>query len=809
MRLVVNITARPNIPEPRGWTVTLAQVPPVAGDVFASVSRELRAADDHLSDGSAAFPLPPRAEADALVDPAERELCDGVDPAKLAALYAGFVDRQPGDQGMKRLGRYLLLTLLGDELWRKIRGIAGTKELELSVAAPAGDNDILRLPWEAMWGEIGQERSGFLAAEKGLAITRTVVEATRAFGSIDGPPGVLFIVGCDLNDGEIRPAAEYVGLIRSLKSTSSGLRTCLVANATLADIEEKIRSFRPQVLHFICHGESGAGEPYLLLTAEKTGSTGGSGHEQRAFLHTIVQACSSAGVPIELIVLNACCSAQVPLIAGAGASSTDLRPDPIALALHQAMPLAMGLVERGVAPAVVGMAGRVSDLGCRLFTRRLYESLIRGDGVPQACAEGRRAGIIGNTDTRPESSVDWALPTLFLSRGVHDPRIIVTRNDADREWERLTDEYAPPPPQPFCGRLSILQEFDQLLNSDRVATGHAGSAAATHALVVRSLSPKRVGDRHGKTSLLVELARKTMSDGHVPLLFSPGKCGLSGDEFRKRDPGLWIEKRDELVAMFRAALVWPVRRFDLGIKPGAQLKLLGEAALPPETNAEVRSAWELDGEGTDKASRPNARAAALRVDLLAVLDAIDAKFTSKIAGSRRLVLLFDDLHGMGSDACRQLLTTYLGPDGVRKARDRIRVVVAFDELTRPEQRDLQQPIKDFQSVKGVRSADLSRFDDRFEVRLAYQQYLLHWRPDNDFSKPDPSPLAFHGRLTEKLLREFFEDAYGQFRHAPSQFERQDEFGYFIETRRKARGGIDYPALVDAKDDDFLNLAQGQ
>ncbi len=806
MRVVVNITSNPE-----GWAVTLAQLPPIAGDPFAHVVRQLRRVTAIIRDTDVTFPLPPKAEADALLDPMDRELCDGVDLTKLAALHDAFVDRRPDDRGVARLGRYLLLTLLGHDLWAEVRGAAAGGELELRLAADSDDKAILRLPWEAMWGSLGEKRSGFLAAEKGLAITRTVIKGTRAFTPISGPPGVLFVVGCDLNDSAIRPAAEYIGLIRSLKSTSSGLRTCLLSSATLTDIEEKLRSFRPQILHFIGHGEAGNGEPYLLLSADKSNAAPGETSGKRIFLHTLRQITQAAGVELELIVLNACSSAQVTSGAGpALVPSAVLAPDSCALPMHRAMPLAMGLVAEGVAPAVVGMAGRISDLACRLFTRRLYEALINGSDVTQACAEGRRAGIIGSTDSLPESSVDWALPTLFLANAIVEPRLLITRDKNDLEWGRLSDEYAPPPRYPFCGRLTLLNEFDQMMISNRAPNqGNPGTSTDTHALVVRSLAPKRAGDRYGKTSLLIELARKALSDGHLPILFSPGKHGLSGNEFRKRDPGLWIEKRDDLAAMFRAALIWPVRRFDLPIKPAVQLKLVQEPSLAPDAHADVRAAWELDEEGPDKACHQGARAAALRVDLLTLLDAVNAKFPDNPANPRRLVLLFDDVHGIGADACKLLLNSYLGPDGVRKARNRIRVVVAFDELVRPEHRDLQQSVQEFQSVNGARSIDLNRFDDRLEVRLAYQQYLLHWRPDNDFSKPDPTPLAFHARLTEKLFREFFEDAFGQFRHAPSQFERQDEFGYFIETRRKARGGIDYPALIDAKDDDFLRIAQKQ
>ena len=57
------------------------------------------------------------------------------------------------------------------------------------------------------------------------------------------------------------------------------------------------------------------------------------------------------------------------------------------------MPLAVQLVAGGL-PIVIAMTGRVSDVGCRLFTRRLGEMLLKeGDGLIAATAEARRASF--------------------------------------------------------------------------------------------------------------------------------------------------------------------------------------------------------------------------------------------------------------------------------------------------------------------------------------------------------------------------------------------------------------------------------
>ena len=64
---------------------------------------------------------------------------------------------------------------------------------------------------------------------------------------------------------------------------------------------------------------------------------------------------------------------------------------------------------------MVGMAGEIADQACRLFSLLFYESLLRDGQLAFAASQGRRLGIIGVGNSDPRTSVDWALPTIFLS----------------------------------------------------------------------------------------------------------------------------------------------------------------------------------------------------------------------------------------------------------------------------------------------------------------------------------------------------------------------------------------------------------
>ena len=69
------------------------------------------------------------------------------------------------------------------------------------------------------------------------------------------PPRILFVVGTTLNDPSIRPAAEFLGLLRELRDSGRRIRARVLENARTEELERVIRVFRPYVVHFICHGD--------------------------------------------------------------------------------------------------------------------------------------------------------------------------------------------------------------------------------------------------------------------------------------------------------------------------------------------------------------------------------------------------------------------------------------------------------------------------------------------------------------------------------------------------------------------------
>ena len=245
----------------------------------------------------------------------------------------------------------------------------------------------------------------------------------------------------------MRPGAEMVGIIQQ-PGSESRVQWRHIEDATPRATQEAIGSFEPDVVHFICHGgvDAKTGEGFLKLRPEQ-----GRGGDQFSAAQIAEWLRAAKSMP-SMVVLSACESG-----AGAGAS---LGPDQVA-------PLAAALVNEGV-PVVIGMSGRVSDVACRLFTRRFAEALLsrtERETLVTATALGRRSAFAEGND--PELSVDWGFPTVFLASRV-DPDYVPTTDapagavTVDTRLVAYTLRRKPV----FCGRQEFFDAFRGSWRSD-------------------------------------------------------------------------------------------------------------------------------------------------------------------------------------------------------------------------------------------------------------------------------------------------------------------------------------------------------
>src|SRR5262249_7809737 len=150
-----------------------------------------------------------------------------------------------------------------------------------------------------------------------------------------------------------------------------------------------------------------------------------------------------------------------------------------------------------------------------------------GGDIAHAAAQGRRLDILNYDNTQPESSVDWALPTLFLANGVQEARLIVVEEPLEQHWQNAALEYARIDYPPFCGRHQHMYWYDVLMANDRFQSAIASSHKEQHiqalSLVVHEKDNHDLYEqprKYGRTRLLHELAAQAARDGHVPCLLN-------------------------------------------------------------------------------------------------------------------------------------------------------------------------------------------------------------------------------------------------------------------------------------------------
>lgn len=815
MRFVIDIR-----PAGGGWEVHVLDaggrapvVDPQTGKPLTDPPRALRRLGVEEKD-LLTFPLPPAEDVRRLDQTtAHYALCAATDPEIVSAAYRKIVGRNPIDGGVEVFGRYLFDTLLGRDLWDALKSVAGQgAPVELSLCWRDENTAVNRLNWEMM-----HDGAKFLGELPSVAITRRVVgdeapgKDTLPSLELEAPPRVLFVVGTSLNTDVIRPGAEYLGLLRSLNAAKLRLRTRLLLQASVAKMEALMESYKPDVVHFICHGGYSFEDqqPYLELV-----------DDERPTLVMQVKAdnlrrvlCENqAGVRPSIVVLNACHSAST--------SDDFLRSGQVS------SPLAVSLARYGV-PVVVAMAGEVADHACRLFTRRFYETLLSGGNVALAAAQGRRAGIImyGNDD--PKNTVDWALPTLFFSDSLREAQLSLSKLSTFSDLESIAETYATPDTYPvFCGRLSLFWWYSILISDSKTQRQTSPDRNDFQYLALSVDEADKEGEelaekpRYGRSWLLHELAGQAAREGHVP-------CFVD-DRAAKDFTGDWPKSIRDVLYAIDAACDTLVDRFGLGAKASRYLskvlQLQAGQPLPVDAPEDIAKWYKGAPE------QPRFLARTLQYELTRLLDdvcrlralarhdaqaektaTVDELFAEEQAQTK-LVLLIDDLHRMGKPAVEGLLNEMLGPDGLRTVGERVRVVMTYTSVPAQGQEPAVSVITEWVKRREVQIESLQAFNLADDL-MAYKQFLLNWRDTNN-KQGAPKPLTLRASaVNSKTAQFFFKKLHRAAKDGiPSFLAERQEVTEFIREVLVDWPELDNPIdiLRPANDDVQLEqLAQGQ
>ncbi|HVF89860.1 MAG TPA: CHAT domain-containing protein [Blastocatellia bacterium] len=687
-------------------------------------------------------------------------------------LYDRITGRDPQDNDTQRFGSYLFDTLVGRAAWEDMMSTAvdlGEKMIELALSWPKNENDLHRLNWEMMYHPT-QGRffaAGFLDPQLDLAITRVVTgtggplwKARQA----ESPPRVLFVIGTAETEASIRPGAEYVGLLRQLNYDGRSIHSRVLQQASPTLIKHEIKRFHPDVVHFISHGDINPenGRGYLTLATEKQdqGSVGGDPY----YADQLISFLRVEGSCPPMVVLSACFSA--------GDNTGRM------LGAHQAAPLAAELVAGGV-PIVIGMAGRVSDRGCRLFTISFGQTLLQGSAVVRAAAEARWAAFFqGDT----QKTVDWAFPTVFMAEAV-DPAYVpvnVSENDLSLEIKKRIKAYDLNRDPVFCGRNEFFDAFYDLFE---------GRDDPKSVLAIYTNKP---APRLGRTRLLQELAAQALRDAHVP-------CMICSDQ-ADWEPG--IKHSGQLAVELLKAIANARKAFKLDLpfdsqmlallsgKKPIDIHYLKESYAPNIAFSEVIKHFsKLEKE---LAPTTDSLKEAISIDLAALAEDARLKHevTKRMKG--RVLVFLDDVHQY-DEAATDLFNSLLGPFGLGTDDEPVPVILTFSKGTAADHY-LTPMLEKRSSKPWLNLKQLEPLNSNGEDLIACGQVLMH--PFRREMRPGISdtPWAVNDAFRNKMYIDALESVFrNSFEGIPDLLFEGRMYGP-VEGARL----VDY--LIDANDE---------
>jgi CHAT domain len=729
IRVLINVSGVPG----EGWQATISS-PVLDAPIVRPISR--------LDGAGCGFPVVPAEDLPAGLAAEARELATASDPAVIDDVRVNIATRQPAESDIAAFGAYLHAVLLGRR-WATIVAKAAGRPLELALRWPVAEWELARLPWEMMY--VPDPVSGkWSPIAWNAAITRLVPGPPEQETRVHVSPKVLFVVGTDLNDVSIRPGAEFFTVWERLQQEKILFDFRVLQRASGQQIEDEIESFRPSIVHFICHGDEADDAGHIDLVSTDPWGRQVTDRRNAQQCLDLLRSRTNGYPPI--VVLSACYS-------GSQADPVSARVD---------APLAAALVQGGV-PIVVGMGGQVSDLACRLFARRFYEALLRKQPVTDATAEGRRAGM--KHGSNPSQSVDWALPMLFLADRL-DPAVDIDASEVagvTQRAERARQLRGQPNPAAFCDRIDVMKAQRALMDSKE----------PVQVLVLEEtdyepdpLLPAKWG-KFGKTRVLREIAARAALGGHLPCLltFTPGDVRPTSAEkllFR-----LTQAVRDAAKVASGAV------RFDSELRKLNALIAAPGGASAENLHASVRDEYEMWRISGDRELAARVIGEAMRVDLRALAELGRTELES---ADLQVVVLVDDVHQF--DVAARTFIELIGPDGLGEEGQPAPVVFAFS--SQPQQPGYQSSISllkkfvednsqgsflDYFSLERFRSSEPEPFSTPESLRrdplaLVYHQYLMHLRPG----------IVLHPRAKPEEVQWFLDEIHQKVLGVPSRLE---------------------------------------
>jgi CHAT domain len=566
--------------------------------------------------------------------------------------------------------------------WDDIVNAADGELIEVALSVPS-DGSLQSVPWELL-----HDGASFLVthSDMDVAVTRRIESPAATPAIITPPARVLFAIGAELTDPDVQAGAEFLGLMRELERTGSRIASYLVERASPARVAEAVERFEPDSVHFIAHGQvSSKGVPALLMRPDDDKPGALPVPVSAETLHS----CVTAGEKHPAMVVLAACES------GAVSAATGV-------------PIAEELVRRGI-PVAVAMAGTVADQACRLFTQRMGTALASGGQLLRAAAQGRLAA--SRRGARQSTTIDWALPSLFLGNEVRSDYQPVKAESA-RVTERI-EKFGFAEGPVFCGRSAFFGLYDRLL-----------APGGMNVLAIYSEGDQR---GLGKTRILREYGTRALLEGHVPCV-----VGLDG-QASASDPRRFAEAL--LRAIYRARSM-----FDL--PPQARPAILKSLAPTGQAVPDIdgsRTVWkntvnDLLGQWRDEDKHLDLESLRVRIasDLAALIDEARQKDDLPVNANSRALVLLDTVEEWG-DTIDLLAPTPKKPGllsqyGLGDEDEEVPVVLAF-RTGAGIQDDLLKGLVEFASGRRwIEAEKVQEFAEGDEEGLAYRWIMLNANP---------------------------------------------------------------------------------
>jgi predicted ATPase len=294
------------------------------------------------------------------------------------------------------------------------RAAKGPVRIGLQVSNAAFSN----LPWELAW--LGEKHGGPLALCPNVHVYRIVRSAnTPALGLLR-----RVLVACANPDTATYPMLptaqrELETVARIVQSSRTpGVTVVEAPYATPSSLRRLLDEHRPDVFHFIGHGDVGPSGGRLVF------EDGRPHQDAPVYVDELAPLLLRAGV--KLVVLSSCLTGGL------------------------ARSIGQDLVMAGI-PAVIGMQQAVDDAAARLFSRTFYTSFMEGIPLEIALDDGR-AAISGFASA-------WAAP-VFMSEAGADLRVSFGRSAPEPV---KPDHNFPEEDRPFIGRSQEREAVHKLL----------------------------------------------------------------------------------------------------------------------------------------------------------------------------------------------------------------------------------------------------------------------------------------------------------------------------------------------------------